>query len=113
MWIGETGNLTVYSSRYANGRTPLEIVTGETPDISEYTDFGFYDIIWFQSNGGIAEPKIGKWLGVSQKVGPLMSYWVLPESGFPILCIAVQQIKNAEMATDEIKLKLSIYNSKI
>ena len=43
VWISETGNLTVTSSRYANGRTPLEIVTGETPDISEYTDFEFYD----------------------------------------------------------------------
>ena len=47
IWICETGNISVSSSCYAKGRTPLEIVTGETPDISEYTDFGFYDwVTW-------------------------------------------------------------------
>ena len=43
IWVTETGNLTVSSSRYANGRTPLECITGATPDISKYLDFGFYD----------------------------------------------------------------------
>ena len=42
VWGCETGNMTVSSSRYANGRTGLETITGETPDISEYIDFGFY-----------------------------------------------------------------------
>ena len=41
--VCETGNLTVNSSIYLNGRTPLEIITGETPDVSEYLDFVFYD----------------------------------------------------------------------
>ena len=113
VWISETGNLTVSSSRYANGRTPLEVVTGETPDISEYTDFGFYDRIWYRSNGGISEPMIGRWLGVSHKVGPLMSYWILPESGIPISCITVQRITNTELATDEVKTKIDIYDMKI
>ena len=113
VWISETGNLTVSSLRYANGRTPLEIVTGKTPYISEYTDFGFYDRVWYQSNGGIAEPQIGRWLGVSHKVGPLMSYWILPESRIPISCITVQRITNAEMIKDETKSKLQMYDAKV
>ena len=36
-------NLTVNSSRYSNGWTPIERITGDTPDVSEYIDFGFYD----------------------------------------------------------------------
>ena len=28
VWISETGNLSVSSSRYASGRTPLEYITG-------------------------------------------------------------------------------------
>ena len=47
IWISETGNLAVSSSRYANGRTSIEIITGETPDISEYIDFGFYDWVTY------------------------------------------------------------------
>ena len=50
IWICETANLTVSSSRYAGGRTPIEIITGETPDISEYVDFGFYDWVVYRSN---------------------------------------------------------------
>ena len=30
------------------GRTPLEALTGETPDISQYLDFGFHDRVWFK-----------------------------------------------------------------
>ena len=30
-----------------DGRTPWETVTGNTPDISEYLDFDFYDLVWY------------------------------------------------------------------
>ena len=40
VWVCETGNFIVSSSRYADGRSGIEIITGETPDISEYIDFG-------------------------------------------------------------------------
>ena len=83
-WICETNNLSVSSSKYAKGRTPIEMLTGETPDISEYLDFGFYDRVVFKQNAGLGEAKLGRWLGVSHKVGQLMSYWILPVSGIPI-----------------------------
>ena len=35
-WVCETGNVTTNSSKYCDGRTPLEIMTGITPDITEY-----------------------------------------------------------------------------
>ena len=34
VWICGTGNLTVSSSKDADGCTPIELMTGETPDIS-------------------------------------------------------------------------------
>ena len=81
IWICETNNISVSSSRYALGRTPIEIITGDTSDISEYVDFGFYDWITYYPNSGLGEPHIGRWLGVSHKIGPLMSYWILTEAG--------------------------------
>ena len=42
VWISETGNLSVSITRYDSARTPLEYITGETPNISEYLDFTFY-----------------------------------------------------------------------
>ena len=68
----EKGNLTVNSSRYSNGTTPIECITGDTPDVSEYIDFGFYDWVMYQQNARLDKPEIGRWLGISHKVGKLI-----------------------------------------
>ena len=101
LWICETANLSVSSSKYADSRTPIEIITGETPDISEYVDFGFYDWVIYRSNAGLGEPSVGRWIGVSHKVGQLMSYWILPMSGIPISCVNVQRLTEEEQGKEE------------
>ena len=91
-YVCETGNLTVNSSRYSNGRTPIECITGDTPDVSEYIDFRFYDWVTYRQNAGLGEIEIGRWLGVSRRVGKLMSYWTFPESGIVLSCNTVQSV---------------------
>lgn len=83
------------------GRTPLEALTGETPDISQYLDFGFYDRVWFKEDAGLGEVKLGRFLGVSHDIGSLMSYWVLPVSGIPISRTTVQRVTNLEAQTEQ------------
>jgi hypothetical protein len=39
-------------ARGGNNRSGYEQVTGRTPDISEYLDFGFYDLVWYHPGGG-------------------------------------------------------------
>ena len=113
VWVSETGNLTVSSSKYAHGRTSIEIITGDTPDISEYIDFGFYDWVTFRSDAGLGELQLGRWLGVWHKVGQLMSYWILPISGRPISYTRVQRLTILEMKTDEWKLRMTSYDTAI
>jgi hypothetical protein len=105
-YIAETGNVIVTSSRYAKGRTRLEIITGETPDISEYLDFGFYEWVTFRQNAGLGPLEIGRWLGVSHRVGQLMSYWILPKSGIPISCSTVQRLTDLEKQKMEFKERM-------
>ena len=103
-YISETQCLTVNDSRYSQNRTPIEIMTGETPDISEYLDFGFYDWAWYRTNAGLAPAELGRWLGVSHRVGSSMSYWILPRSGIPVSCSTVQRLTNLELkGTAEIE----------
>ena len=101
VWACEIGNMTISSSRYVNGRTPLEYITGETPDISEYLDFGFYDWVTYRTNAGLGELSIGRWLGVSHKVGNLMSYWILTVAGHVISTTKVQRLTNIEQQQDK------------
>jgi hypothetical protein len=81
VWVCEAENVCANLSKYAVGRMPIEIITGDTPDISEYLDFKFYDWVMFRTNAGLGEAALGRWIGVSHRVGRLMSYGILPESG--------------------------------
>ena len=96
-------NVTVNYSKYSDGRVPLEIITGVTTDISEYLDFTIWGWVYFRTDGGLGVNEIGRWLGVSHRVGPLMTYWVLPKSGIPISSDTVQALTQAELMTDAVK----------
>ena len=54
----------------------------------------------------MGEPSLGRWLGVSHKVGQAMSYWIITVSGSIISCVTVQRLTNAEKETDEYKTKM-------
>ena len=51
----------------------MQGVTGETPNILEYLDFGYYGHVFYKDNEGLGMTDIGRWLGVSQRVGGIMS----------------------------------------
>ena len=93
------------SSDAANlrNRTPLERVTGDTVDISEYLHFGFYDWCWYHENAGLGPTKLGRWLGVAHRVGGLMSYWVLTVNSTVIARTTVQQVTSLEMQQGHMK----------
>ena len=104
IWVSETGKLSVSISRYANGQTRYEIVTGETQDIIKYIDFWFYDWMTYQANAGLGELIIGRWLGVSQKVRQLVSYWIITISVNFISCVNDQRLTESKQSTDEYLL---------
>ena len=68
-YVCETGNIIPTSSKYSKRGTPTECILGETPDISEYLDLGFYDWVMFRNNAGLENSEIGRWLGISHRVG--------------------------------------------
>lgn len=110
VWVCETMSMTANSSFALGGRTPLEQVTGETPDISEYLDFGFYDWVWYKDNAGVGDNSYGRWLGVSHRVGNLMSYWILTLACRVISRTTVQRITNLELQTEEVRERCKEYN---
>ena len=56
------------------GYFPLHDVTVNTPNISEYLDFGFYDNISYKDNARLEMTAIERWFGVSHRVGKLVLY---------------------------------------
>ena len=106
-------HLTARTARKFQGQTPLELLTGETSDISEYLDFVWYDRVWYKEDAGLGETKIGRFLGPSHKVGSLMSYWVLPKIGIPISRTTVQRVTHLETQTDANRKRFEHYDTAI
>ena len=65
-YCADVNNILPHPFPVLQGRTSLELMMGHTPDISEYSEFGWYDpIYYFDSNAfPDGQEKIGRWLGV-------------------------------------------------
>jgi hypothetical protein len=111
----ELRNRTARPLPQLNGRTPYKILTGNTPDISEFLEFGWYQLVWYN------EPQVfpnqtrlpARWLGVAHRVGQAMCYWLLPESGVLIARTTIKSISNEELATTEVKHIIDAFNDKL
>jgi hypothetical protein len=96
-------SLTANSTFALNGRTPIKQITGETPNTSEYLDFSFYDLIWYRDNAGVGDNMFGRWLGVSHRIGNLLSFWILTIHVRVNSRTAVHHVTNLELGTTEVK----------
>ena len=105
--------LTVRHSGKLQVRTPLEYMTGEMPDISEYLDFGWYDRFWYKEDAGLGETKIGGFLVPSHQVGSLMSYWIQPASDIPLPRTTVKRIMYLETCTNANKSRFKVFEDAI
>jgi Reverse transcriptase (RNA-dependent DNA polymerase) len=67
----------------ADGRSPIETITGETPDTSEFMDFDFFSWVKYRDTHEDRDEPIhlGRWLGISHEVGSPLTYWVLRQNG--------------------------------
>ncbi len=114
-YVAEIRNLTAQPLYSLHGRTPFELVTGNTPDISEYIAFKWYQPVWYHDNSTFPEPTrhIARWIGVAHKVGQAMCFWILPSSGVPIARTTLQAIDEAELPSPVVQDLLKAYDREI
>ena len=96
-------SLTHTSAGDLNGCIPLSRVTGETLDISEFLDYGFYDYVWYKDNAGLGPQLAGRWLGVAESRGNLMCYHIINQNGKVVARSSVQRVTQLELQTTEYK----------
>ena len=112
-WVSEIMQRTSGSAGSLHYHTSLEEVTSETPDISEYLDFLFYDWCWYNDNAGLGDTNLVKWLGISHRVGSLMSYWVLTATVTVVSRTTLSRVTNLEDQTDENKSRITALDKAI
>ena len=61
----------------------------------------------------MGEPDLGKWLGVSHRVGPEMSYSIFPELYRPISCTTMQILTILEQQEKNWVNRIEVFEVKI
>ncbi len=112
-WVCETMSRTHLRAHRIDGGVPLQGITGDTVDISNYLEFGFYDRVWFNDNAGLGETKPGRWLGVAENIGSIMTYYILQENGKIVARSTVWNPTNLELQTDDVKATFKAYDDEI
>ena len=103
-WCCNVMQRTYLRSHRIDGGVPLQFVTGDTIDISDHIEFGFYNRVWYRDNAGLdGGPKPGRWLGVSENVGSIMSSWILQKNGEIVSRSTVWNPTNLELQTDDVR----------
>jgi hypothetical protein len=98
---------------HLNCCTPYEIVTGNSPDISEYAQYQWYEPVWlYDQLRAFPHEKqtLGSWLGFAHTVGQALCYFILRSNGQVITRTTVQPIPTEELATKGFKQQLTAFD---
>ena len=112
-WVYELMQRTV-NIRFDNfNKTIFSIVVGDTPNISEYTDFAFWDWVWVVEGGGLSEIILDKFVDVAHSIRNALSYHHLKETGRIITRSTVQPVTLVEREKDSFIEKTLHYHSTV
>ena len=94
------------------GKIALGTLLGDTRYLSVFRLW----MVWLgmvQGECRIVSAQIGKFLGIVDSAGNIMSYCILPESCIPIVAGTVQRMTSLEKQTDASKDNIKCFNNKV
>jgi hypothetical protein len=105
-------------SRGPDNRTGYERLTGQTPDISEWLDFEFYDRVWFHhitNKPDITDDprRLGRWLGIFHRIGSDLCYWILTDSGKVVSSSTVQHVIRADLLNPTTQERITTFDARV
>ncbi len=107
VWEAQIYSRTVHRDH----STPLEALTGDTIDISEWIEFEFYDlIVYWDDRDGDTKQNIGRGLDPSHHIGSALCYYILTEKATVLSRSFVQHIPIEEFETTEMKARVTAYH---
>ena len=105
-------------ARVRDRRTGYEEVTWDTTDISECLDFEMYDLVYRIERPNKPDTlddvrRLGRWLGISHRVGSDMCYWLITDSGKLGSKTLVEHVILNDYLNPEVKKKIDVFNDKL
>jgi Reverse transcriptase (RNA-dependent DNA polymerase) len=91
------------------GRTPTELVTGSTPDISAHALFDFYEPVYYMDPARqfpFEKKRLGFVLGVYEATIDEMAYYILGDKGKVVVRKSIWGLSDDERQIPQIKINL-------
>lgn len=95
-----------------DGRTPEENIHARVVDISAYCQFEWYENVWYVDRSDANVPatderrKLGKWIGVAERHGSPMCYYILPKSCIPIPRTSVFPMSVDDKLSEQVRQRI-------
>ena len=110
--------LLLRMARGRDRRIGHEEVTGDTADISKWLDFEKYDLVYWMDRPNKPDTlddvrRLGRWLGISHRVGSDMFYWLITDSGKLGSKTLVEHVILDDYLNPEVKKKIDGFNDKL
>ena len=109
MWVAAIRRLTALDMPQLHGRVPDKDVLGSTPDISQYSQFDWYEpVLYWDPVGAFPyeQKLLGRWLGVADLSTELMAFYILTKTGKIIVRKSVWGLSEDNFANPDIKIRL-------
>jgi hypothetical protein len=76
LYTTDLRNRLVRPLQQLHGRTPYEVLTGNTPDVSEFIEYEWYQPVWYYKPSAFPEKRkyLARWIGIAHRVGQAMCY---------------------------------------
>ena len=99
-----------------NGQVPKTVVTGNTVDISELVEFGWYQWIYYRdatTSFTLPEETLVKYLGPCENVEYKMSIWILKQNGKNVSRTTLHNLTGSEISSETENTKRDIFTKSV
>ena len=95
-----------------------EEVMGQMPNISEWLDFEFYDLVWWLDHPTKTDVTdyvhwLAQWLGVSHHIGSDLCYWLITDTGKIISKSSVEHVMCDDYLNEDKKQQIDNFKQKL
>ena len=94
------------------GRTPYEVVTNYTPDISEYVTFSWFQWCWYLDEDRKCK-SLCRWIGPANYIGQSMCWFIICENGEYIARSSVIAVEEADFESSELKDQMKTFTKNL
>ncbi|GAX21971.1 hypothetical protein FisN_16Hh038 [Fistulifera solaris] len=109
-------NMTARDRFNLHGQNPYTLVTGDTGDISNLCQFGWYEWVYFRDQKNdfpVSKEILGRVLGPAKGAGNEMAQWVLKANGRVVPRRTVRSLTIAKLHSDTEKRRREIFDGLI